>query len=410
MAKSNAKRSRFRMPGRAQEEPDDWDDRSQKLREEYFHSDLSRAGLSDHSDMEDDPDAILADARWDKIDALITANPTKTILRLRKLWEQRSRGEKNRELEELSSHIEGFSDLEEYMGPDDIKGSDEVSRRMRTFRDLYRAGLCEVCELIVREDDFFKERESWVNAILNTIGAVIQWGGSIETEDFGNWSGLLAVIRLARIACDNIWSNRERLLQNERSNAYGSQNHLRMNVAQMLFEIFLLTDEKATYRTEVQKLKVDVRHLTFYVWLFGEPPNDLSRAILGRDMIVPPGMSDSLLSDVLKTFAEDPGDPQGKTYHSRIDSFIRDEILGIYGAEKFLTRINASLREAQLGMRLESILSTLWEFAVFPAITPHLQTYGTYIAVREACDRQALHGTNEIDHCRVLADALWIYR
>ncbi|VDB82896.1 unnamed protein product [Peniophora sp. CBMAI 1063] len=398
------------MPGRAQEKPDDWFETRMRLQDEYFESDLAHAGISDHSDDDDDPDGVLADARWDKIDALISANPAEAVRRWRQLWEKRARGEKNKDLKELSDHIAGFAELEEYTGPDDVSGTDEVGRRMRTFRDLYRAGLCEVCTLIVQEDDFFKERENWVREIIRIVGAVIQWGGTIETEDLGNWSGLPAIIKLARATCTTAWANRERLLQNERSNAYGSHNHLRMSVAQVLFEIFLLTDEKATYRTQVWKLKVDVRRLAFYVWIVGSPPNELNRAILGRDMIVPPGLADTLLSNVLTTFIEDPDDPRERNHDSRLDDFIRQEILEVYGAEQFLTRINASLREAQLGIRLESILSSLSEFAVFPSITPHLQTYGTYLAIREACNRQALQGTQEIDNCRVLANALWIYR
>ena len=63
----------------------------------------------------------------------------------------------------------------------------------------------------------------------------------METEDFGNWSGLPSVIKLARTTCANVWQNRERLLQNERSNMFGSQNGLRMTVAQILFEISLLS-------------------------------------------------------------------------------------------------------------------------------------------------------------------------
>lgn len=163
---SNTKRSRFRMPEHAQAEPDDdWEARSEKLRHDHLSSELARADLSDNSEYENDPDGILADARWDKIDAMISANPAEVVRRWRQLWERRARGEKNKELKELTAHIEGFSELEEYMGPEDVDSSDEESMRMRTFRDLYRAGLCDVCELIVREDDFFLERE-----VYSTLG------------------------------------------------------------------------------------------------------------------------------------------------------------------------------------------------------------------------------------------------
>ena len=129
-------------------------------------------------------------------------------------------------------------------------------------------------------------------------------------------------------------------------------------------------------------------------------------------------MADTLLSKVLETFSYDPDDPNNRTHEVRLGAFIRDEILGVYGAEKFLTRINASLREARLGMPLEGLLSMVWRVTTYPPLTPHLQTYETYVAIREACDRQALHGdspgfglgSSEVDHCRVLAGALWIYR
>ncbi|VDB82900.1 unnamed protein product [Peniophora sp. CBMAI 1063] len=404
--------------------PDNWELESKRreLLKAFYHSRSQLGGEVEtddgDSDWEDetdsdesDPYGEKADAAWDKLDAAIQRNPARYVKRLRQLWEQRVRHEKNKELEDLTSHISGFSQsLEDYLHPDDIDEPSEEGRRMATFRDLYRAGLTAVCELFVQEDDFFQEREDWISEVLRIIGQIVQWG-TIETEDLGNWPAIYGILRLTRITCANVWANRERLLDDEKSIVYGNQNGLRISVAQILFELDLLQDNNdPAIRKDIRSTKIDVRRLEFFVWISGSPPNDLNRAFFGRETFIPVAMSDTLFGKVLETFAEDPADPKNRTREARMHAFLRDDVLSVYGAEKFMHRLNASLRESRLDMPLEGLLSMIWEVAIYPVVTPHLQTYGTYIAIREVCDRQALHGDTEVDQCLVLAQALWIYR
>ena len=182
MAKSSAKRPRFNgMPtkqgAKAATGPDDWEAKSEQLLDAFYRSQFGDVATDDddsewEDEIDSDPDGIKADAAWDKLDAAIQRNPARYVKRFRQLWERRVRYEENKELEDLTHHISGFSQsLEEYLGPDDIDMPGEEGRRMRTFRDMYRAGLSDICELIVRENDFFRENE--VRAHLPTEKVIV---------------------------------------------------------------------------------------------------------------------------------------------------------------------------------------------------------------------------------------------
>lgn len=280
---------------------------------------------------------------------------------------------------------------------------------------------------------------------MSIIIGVISWGGQNLPMDLNQWEGLPNILKLARAICANAWAHRDRLLGSGRR--YGDQNSLRMSVAEILEELSLVPyvhprsvrepdidltiafresnegitrkpqnipeDERERVCADVRATKVESRRLAFFCWIHGSPPSDLNRAFFGReDHAVPPGLSDRLLREVVDSFELESSAGSIQAVVALQAAFVQQEIVNTYGAQKFYERVNASLRESPLGRLLASLLRSFGELAEFPALRSGLMESGTFLAVREAADREALMGRSDYayDHWLVLRETLGIYR
>lgn len=74
--------------------------------------------------------------------------------------------------------------------------------------------------------------------MLAIASGIIAWGGHIVLFDFEDWSGISEVLELAQAICANAWIHRDLLLGG--GPTYGDQNRLRLDVAELLSELYLI--------------------------------------------------------------------------------------------------------------------------------------------------------------------------
>ncbi|KZV64946.1 hypothetical protein PENSPDRAFT_149859 [Peniophora sp. CONT] len=402
-------------------EEEDWDTKRMRIIREHFANSDGNS-ITSEDDRREDEDCERAQLDQGRHEA----DPAAAVQRWRELWEQRVPGGSNKELEELGGSFQFYADvLEEYSGQSNLEAEGTMGDLFRLWKRLYDSGLPAVCTMIARDAGLFNETEEIVNAVIAVSCGIITWGGSIVPIDFEDWSTVNGALELVRAICPNVWAHKDMLLGG--GPTFGDQNRLRVDVAKFLHELALVPDsreseenipgsdckERRELLADILVVKCETRSLALWCWVHGGPASDLNRAFFGReDHAIPPGLSDQLLSEVVDSFDYDLNDPDGQALQviAELTTFIEDEILGRYGASRFFTRINDSLRESRLGRALMSLLASIGELANHPMLQPHLMDQGTFLAIRDAVDREALQGEDEYDHYIVLREALWTYR
>lgn len=92
-----------------------------------------------------------------------------------------------------------------------------------------------------------------VTAILGISTGIISWGGQVMPLDFEDWSGVSSVLQLSQAICTNAWAHRDLLLGE--GPTYGDQNRLRLDVAEVLDELYLIP--YACYPMQLHQTTID---------------------------------------------------------------------------------------------------------------------------------------------------------
>lgn len=123
-------------------------------------------------------------------------------------------------------------------------------------------------------------------------------------------------------------------------------------------------------------------------------------------------MSDLLLHEVIDSLHYDPGNHESAAIVTNLAAFVKNDILTTYGAPMFFARVDASLRASGIGRPFRTLLMDLRSLSNpnHPQVQLHMMEHGTFLAIREAVDRESLQGQSDYEHYAVLREALCIYR
>lgn len=136
-------------------EEEDWEAKSQRLIQEHLEKEGGKRATSEERLKEEED--------WERTQRaheVHDADPGAAVRRWRELWEQRTPGGSNQELQYLCESFEYYSDiLSDYSHPDELEEDSLEGRLIRLWKALCDAGLPGVCTMIARDEGLFNEKE-----------------------------------------------------------------------------------------------------------------------------------------------------------------------------------------------------------------------------------------------------------
>ncbi|KZV70551.1 hypothetical protein PENSPDRAFT_685401 [Peniophora sp. CONT] len=245
------------------------------------------------------------------------------------------------------------------------------------------------CEKIITAEGFWDEYPGLLYSILTIIHA-IDMSSQVRTMETGEkWATYEELMSLGATLVQTMWDHHKVLLDDGRPNADHPEwaRALRRRMTQLLHILCY----NARGRTAVD-FDEDYRRLMVLCWYHSPdiPHTDLIFSLAFRTL--PPDKS-ALDEHTTGSHVGEPLTSEDIAINMPAWTFTEHEIINVYGLDNFLHRISITIREPTLlDNYLRNFLQEMEKWFLHPQILRKAAASGVLASLRDAVERQALHG------------------
>ncbi|VDB82895.1 unnamed protein product [Peniophora sp. CBMAI 1063] len=366
-----------------------WTTKRESLRLGLF-ADIAELGLSDI-------DAL--DMQLAKLGVKMREGVCHNVLaardRLKTLWESRQRGGVNINLWIVARGVAS-------MGREG-----ESEKESLVWLWLCNHGIGDLCADMITDEGFFDEHPIYLVEILNLYAYYL--GGILDEDRQDDWGldpTVPETLAIARRVCDCLWVHRYIFVDKDLDQyCSGAVVRLRQSLRKILCALIQAPEDEP----EVKLTETLARPLAFFCWYH-------SAEVEKSGSIGAQSATTLLMEGPLQLLTLAPGDGSAETEEEAarrfadLDAFVDHDIIAVYGTENYVRRLKITLQQPWvIDTELALFFLTAGKTLGHPNIVPQLASVDMYTTIKEALDRQLLHGADE-GQWTILRQVLRIYR